>query len=638
MTNSPTTGTAARDRDADGGTGVMGAPTNPAAPGSTEATALGNDGATALGDGGATALGDDSATADLAAAGLAPTPSGPERRSVTAAGARRGGVPTVIAVLLAIAAGGGLLVSFPLANLWWLAPFAVAAITVAVHRRTFWGGFRLAGLTGLLFFVPLIQWTHIVGGTGPWLILATAEAAFVALTGALAAYASPLIDRRRWMWPIATGLLWLGQEALRDRVPFGGFPWGRLAFSQGDSPALRYAAVGGAPLVTFAVALCGGMLALSAWRIVEARRIGRADPSGPTEAIRRRTVATVGIAVAGLAVVPLGFAVPLHAPDGRPVQVAIVQGNVPRLGLEFNAQRRAVLDNHVRATLALAAQVAAGRAPRPDIVIWPENSSDIDPLVADDPGNADAATEITDAANTIGAPILVGAVLEGPGTNDRNASIVWLPGPTGGPQSGPHGTYVKQHPVPFAEYIPLRSVARLVSKKVDLVTHDFVAGKTHGILNLGGVTVGDAICFEVAYDNIVRDTVTGGAQLLTVQTNNADFDRAEASQQMAMVRLRAVEHGRDALMVSTVGISGFVDASGGLHNATGFNVAATELRQLRLGQHRTLATELGPIPEFIGGGLALAFLLGAVWTRRAHRPGAGRAATAPTTEHGVTTA
>jgi apolipoprotein N-acyltransferase len=624
VTNSSTTGTAARDRDAHG-TDVVAATTAPAAADSAAPTGPGDDGA----------------TADPCAAGQAATPTGPERGSASAASASPRGVPTVLAVLLAIAAGGGLLVSFPLANLWWLAPFAVAAITVAVHRRTFWGGFRLASLTGLLFFVPLIQWTHIVGGTGPWLILATAEAVFIALTGALAAYASPLIDRRRWMWPIATAALWLGQEALRDRVPFGGFPWGRLAFSQGDSPALRFAALGGAPLVTFAVALCSGMLALAAWRVVEARRFGRpgiAVPSSQAETIPRRTVATVGIAIAGLAVVPLGFAVPLHAPDGRPVQVAIVQGNVPRLGLEFNAQRRAVLDNHVRATLALAAQVAAGRVPKPDIVIWPENSSDIDPLVADDPGNADAATEITDAANTIGAPILVGAVLEGPGTNDRNASIVWLPGPNGGPQTGPHGTYVKQHPVPFAEYIPLRGTARLVSKKVDLVTHDFVAGTTHGILDLGGVSVGDAICFEVAYDNIVRDTVTGGAQLLAVQTNNADFDRAEASQQLAMVRLRAVEHGRDALMVSTVGISGFVDASGGVHNATGFNVPATELRQLRLGEHRTLATELGPTPEFIGGGLALAFLLGAVWTRRARRPGARRAAIAPTTGHGVTSA
>jgi hypothetical protein len=304
VTNSSTTGTAARDRDADGGTGAVAVPAAPAAPGSADST--GPD--------------DDGATADPVAGGPAATPTGPERESVSATGARPRGVPTVIAVLLAIAAGGGLLVSFPLANLWWFAPFAVAAITVAVHRRTFWGGFRLAGLTGLLFFVPLIQWTHIVGGTGPWLILATAEAIFVALTGALAAYASPLIDRRRWMWPIATGVLWVGQEALRDRVPFGGFPWGRLAFSQGDSPALRFAALGGAPLVTFAVALCGGMLALSAWRVVEARRlsrIGEADRSGHAETIRQRTVATAGIAIAGLAVLPLGFAVPLHAPSAE---------------------------------------------------------------------------------------------------------------------------------------------------------------------------------------------------------------------------------------------------------------------------------------------------------------------------------
>lgn len=602
MTNSSTTGTAAPGRDADHGVGAA----------------------------------DATAAADIAADPATREPVGPVGDVMSAAASRPRGLPTVPALLLALVAGVGLLVSFPLANLWWLAPIAIAAITVAVHRRTFWGGFRLAGLAGVVFFVPLIQWTHIVGGTAPWLILAVAEAAFVALTGALAAYASPLIDRRRWMWPLATAVLWVGQEALRDRVPFGGFPWGRLAFSQADSPALRFAALGGAPLVSFAVALCAGMLALAAWRIVEVRRFGRR--AAEVTSTRRSTVATIGIAIVGLAVVPLGFAVPLHAPDGRAVQVAIVQGNVPRLGLEFNAQRRAVLDNHVRATLALAAQVTAGRAPKPDIVIWPENSSDIDPLVADDPGNADAAAEITDAANTIGAPILVGAVLEGPGTNDRNAAIVWLPGPTGGPQSGPHGTYVKQHPVPFAEYIPLRNVARLVSKKVDLVTHDFVAGTTHGILNLGGVTIGDAICFEVAYDNIVRDTVTGGAELLTVQTNNADFDRAEASQQLAMVRLRAVEHGRDALMVSTVGISAFIDTSGGVHNATGFNVAATELRELRLGEHRTLATELGPIPEFIGGGLALAFLLGAVWTRRADRTGTRPAATAPTTGHGVTTA
>ncbi|HKE63450.1 MAG TPA: apolipoprotein N-acyltransferase [Micromonosporaceae bacterium] len=549
-------------------------------------------------------------------------------------------LPIIAGLAAAIAGGGALLASFPTVNAWWLAPIGVALIAISVHRRTLWAGLGLGGIAGLVFFVPLLHWTHIVGGIAPWLILAVAEAVYVALTGAAAAYGSPLIDRHRWLWPVAAAVLWVGQEAARDRVPFGGFPWGRLAFSQADSPALRYAALGGAPLVTFAVALSGGLVALAMWHVVDARRESRATAGAASVPVGMRSVrtriTTVGALVLGAAaIVPLGFAVPLHAPAGRPVQVAIVQGNVPRLGLEFNAQRRAVLDNHVQATLALAADVAAGRKPKPDIVIWPENSSDIDPLVADDPGNADAAAEITQAANAIGAPILVGTVLEGPGDNDRNAAIVWLPGASGGPQSGPTGRYVKQHPVPFAEYMPMRSLARMVSSRADLVVHDFLAGHEPGVLDLGGVTIGDAICFEVAYDNIVRDTVTRGAELLTVQTNNADFDAAEASQQLAMVRLRAVEHGRDSMMVSTVGISGFVDASGGVHNATGFNVAATELRQLHLGDQRTLATELGPIPEFVASGLAVVFLLGSVWVRQSIRRRTGQT---PTSQPKVTAA
>ena len=82
----------------------------------------------------------------------------------------------------------------------------------------------------------------------------------------------------------------------------------------------------------------------------------------------------------------------LENPD-LTVTVAAVQGNVPRLGLDFNAQRRAVLDNHVEQTLRLADEVHAGRAQQPQFVIWPENSSDIDPLA-----NADARERIQSAA------------------------------------------------------------------------------------------------------------------------------------------------------------------------------------------------------------------------------------------------
>jgi apolipoprotein N-acyltransferase len=294
-------------------------------------------------------------------------------------------------------------------------------------------------------------------------------------------------------------------------------------------------------------------------------------------------------------------------PGGTTRTVAIVQGNVPRLGLDFNAQRRAVLDNHVQATIQLAARVSLGKAPQPDLVVWPENASDIDPLQ-----NADAAEEIAAAAADIKAPILVGAVLRTDNPADiKNAGILWQPGT--GPDLSQE--YVKRHPVPFAEYMPLRSVARLVSDKVDLVKN-MLKGDHPGVIKTGPLTLGDVICFEVAYDGIVRDTVTGGAQILAVQTNNATFNRAEALQQMAMVRLRAVEHGREALMVSTVGVSGFVGTAGDLHGATGFNTAAVVVRDMRLGGPRTLATRLGQWPEFAAVVLAIAVLVGALPLRR----------------------
>jgi len=489
--------------------------------------------------------------------------------------------------LAAILSGLIMLAAFPPYGLWWAAPIGVAVLAVTVHGRRLRGGFGLGSLAGFACFAPLLSWTNLHTGMVPWLLLSGLEALYVGLLGAAAAWASPLVERWRWTLAPLTGLLWTAQEALRDRTPFGGFPWGRLAFAQDGSPLLRFAAAGGAPLVTFAVALAGGLLAV------------------PILVRNRRSL----LAAAALAaLVGLAFLVPLSAPAGRPVTVAIVQGSVPRLGLDFNAQRRAVLDNHVRATIELAQKVGRHEIDPPDLVIWPENSSDIDPTV-----NPDATDAINDAAQAIGAPILVGAVLDGPGDGVQNTALVWQP------NGDISGRYVKRHPVPFGEYIPLRSLARQVSDKVDLVSTDFTAGHSPGVLTVGPATIGDVICFEVAYDGLVRDTVTGGGQLIVVQTNNATFNRAEAGQQLAMVRLRAVEHGRDALMASTVGISGFADASGGVHGATSFDAPAVVVRELHLTDRRTLATRLGSIPETVLVAVALAALVGAAVMRRQER-------------------
>lgn len=509
-------------------------------------------------------------------------------------------LPLPVAVAAALLAGLAMLAAFPPYDVWWLAPVGVALLGAAAHRRRLRTGAGLGMLAGLVFFLPLLSWTNLHLSNTPWLLLSVFESGYLALLGLATSSISGLVDRFRWAWPLMTGALWVAQEALRGRVPFGGFPWGRLAFSQADSPLLGLAAWGGTPLVTFAVAVAGGLLLAGLWR-----------PWRRRAAWMRAAACLAGAVVVALSgsVVPLGV-----AGSTGTATVAIVQGNVPRLGLDFNAQRRAVLNNHVTATMQLADQVAAGAVRQPDLVVWPENSSDIDPL-----RDPEAAAWISAAADAVKAPILVGAVLAGPGERQvRNVGLLWYPGV--GPDR--EQMYVKRHPVPFAEYVPMRNIARLISKEVDRVPNDFVPGSKPGVVRVDGLVVGDVICFEVAYDGVVRDTIVGGAQLLAVQTNNATFNEAEARQQLAMVRLRAVEHGRTALMASTVGVSGFVGPDGRVSGETGFFTSELVVQQVRLGEGRTLATRLGVWPETVLSLAAVGVLVGAaVLGRRTRRVG-----------------
>jgi apolipoprotein N-acyltransferase len=482
-------------------------------------------------------------------------------------------------------------------------------LALATRAQRIRRGAWLGALHGAAFFIPLLHWTGLHVGPGPWLLLAGVQTVFLAILGAAAAGSSRFVAAVPWSAPVVTAVLWVGQEALRSRLPFGGFPWGRIAFAQDDSPLLRLASLGGAPLVTFAVALAGGLLAAAAVRPWRAARL-------------RQSLRAVALIASAVVVCGLGLVVPITQPGGNKVTVAVIQGNVPRLGLDFNAQRRQVLENHVETTRALARRVAAGREPQPDLVIWPENSSDIDPLV-----NSDAGELISTAAAEIDAPILVGAVLEGPGRFVTNAAIVW------DPRDGAGDRYAKRHPVPFAEYVPMRGVARAVTDKVDLVRRDFKGGDEVGALRVGPAEVGDVICFEVAYDALVRDTVTAGAELIVVQTNNATFDKsAESAQQLAMVRLRAVEHGRAAIMSSTSGVSATVTADGEVLDESGLFTRATFVRALRLGEHRTLATTVGGAPELVLSLAGLVPLVAGVWLRRRARGHADGPATVEPSE------
>jgi apolipoprotein N-acyltransferase len=509
--------------------------------------------------------------------------------------------------LLAAAGGGVLFVAFPGWDLSALAVLGPAALSLATRGVRFRTGLWLGLVHGLAFFVPLLSWTGTYVGSFPWLALSVTEALYVALLGGALA-----LTARLRAWPLWAAALWVADEALRGRWPFGGFPWGRLGFSQAEGPFTGLAAYGGVPLVSFAVALTGTLLAAAGLALVRAWR-------DSTAADRRAgSLRVAALAVVGALLVPVVgtlAALPLvggSLTEGGPTRtVAVIQGNVPRAGLDFNEQRRAVLDNHVSRTRELAAQVAAGDAAQPDLVIWPENSSDIDPYL-----NADAAAAIDRAAQAIGVPILVGAVVSGPGRFVSNTAIVW------DPVTGPGQTYTKRHPVPMAEYVPYRSFFRFFSEKVDLVRADFAAGDRVGTLDMAGTTLGDVICFEVAYDGLVQDVVDGGASMIVVQTNNATFGFTDESpQQLAMSRLRAVEFGRSVVVASTSGISAVIAPDGSVVRQSDLFVPATFVESIAQRDQMTVAARVGVWPEValtaLGVGAVLAVVVAGVRRRRA---------------------
>ena len=507
--------------------------------------------------------------------------------------------------VLGLAAGSGFLTeaAFPDRG-WWAAGFAGMALLFLALRRDSarWNAF-VGFVWGVAFFAPHLTWADYAAGRVPWLAFTVFEALYIALFGAAWTWArrGAAIWRGPGLQATAFVVLWVGVEELRSTAPFGGFPWGRLAFSQADSPLVRLAWLGGAPLVSAAVAGVGVLLAIG---LLAARRLRIG-----------RVIVTVGLAAV---IVLAGLLVPLdtQAEAGR-LRVGAVQGNVPVPGADAFSQQREVLNLHAKGTYALLDRIEPGEL---DVVLWPENGTDVDPQV-----DASAAAQIDAAARAVGAPMLVGTIEYPPSGGRYNTAVLWVPG------EGVAAKYVKQHPAPFGEYVPLRDLLRPLSPAVDLVRNDMIAGTKVGVVPLESarlnrtVLLGDVICFEVAYDPLVRNAVRAGAELVVVQTNNASFGfTAESTQQLAMSRLRAIEHGRATVQISTVGVSAIIAPNGAVSQRTDLFTPAQLVAALPLRTSTTPATSIGDWLAWAVDALALvivaAGMVGATRIRRDARP------------------
>jgi apolipoprotein N-acyltransferase len=495
--------------------------------------------------------------------------------------------PLVWRVVAAPAAGLVLWLSFPPRSLWWLAPLAFALFAATIHGRRARAGFGYGLLFGFAFLLSELFWLQDFLGTdfgpAPWLGLSAACAVMIAVPAAGMAVVSRLPGGPVWM-----AMLYVAGEGLRGRFPFGGFPWGRVAFGQPEGLFLPLAALGGAPLITFAVVLTG--CAITALFLRGTRRAFALMAAVPL--------------LAGTAMLPL---VNRDTSVGS-VTIGIVQGNGPEglggLGAGSGEEMRR---NHLQRAEQLAQDVRAGRVPRPDVVVMPETFTEL----AVDPATD---RQISQVVADLGVPTLIGGRIRRPDGAAQNVMIVW------DPRTGPGQQYSKQKLVPFGEFVPLRSVARMFTPFVD-DQRDMVPGTQPPVLTAAGVPLGVAICFEVSYDDVLTDATRDGAQVLTVPTNNAWFGRTEMSyQQMAMSRVRAVEHDRAVIISATTGVSAVVQPDGSVTRQTELYTGDTLVATVPERTTVTLATRIGAWPEgaMVAGGLAALLWAIGLRIRRRH--------------------
>jgi apolipoprotein N-acyltransferase len=457
----------------------------------------------------------------------------------------------------------GVLIVAPLAGLVWLWRTARP---------------RQAALYGFAFGVGcygiVLEWVRYFGVVALVPFVA-AMAGCVALVGFVVA----LLARRGVASPWLTAAVWVVVEAIRGRVPLGGFSWadtGVALHNLGVARAL--ASFGGVPLVSF-VCVALAAFAVDAAVALRARR---------TRPLTLALAGLAGLVTVSLVAVPLRFEPRVTSR----LRVAMLQGDDRQLTL--SAQQRQRLTG---AHLALAGRLRGHY----DLIVFPEGALDTDPQL--DPTLRGKLSAI---ARRHGSSVLVNARTPATEQADYNSNILYEP------DGRYQATYDKQHLVPFGEYVPWRGTLGFISE-LRQIPYDFKAGHHNVIFHVAGKPIGTVICFESSFGPLVRSVVRDGAQAIVVSTNNRSYRRSGNSEQhLANSQMRAAETARPVLQASLSGISGVIDADGNVHQTTGLFERAIV--------STTIATTIGETPYVRFGdwivlvsvaGLVIAVVLGA---------------------------
>lgn len=509
---------------------------------------------------------------------------------------RAGGSAVPGWALAPVAGVGGLLASTAYApfDLWPAAFLGVAALAWCVSRSRRLGTSVLLALAfGLVHMATSLIWQTSI------MVLSYAGLTLVTTLPYAVIGACLHLTRTLRAAPLWGAGAWSLGEALIAHVPFDGFGWMRLGYTQLGSWLAGLYPLVGAVGVTFVVALLGHLLA------------DVARPPRP----RRLLALLAALGVTAAVGVPLAAWTP-GATAGH-ADIGWVQGGAPGGGVYGLGPARTITRNSHDETVRLAQRVRAGELPPPSFVAWPENSTDMDPRT-----DAPTSALVEGAVRAAGVPILVGSIFEDAARDERQTVAVWWDA------DGPETVYAKRNLVPFGEWIPLRDFFLPLVPQLAYVGAQSIPGTSPGAFDVttpDGRTlgVGLAICYEVIYPGTLYEAAAPGPRAMIVQSSNAMYQGTiQIAQQFAITRVRAAEMRREILVVTTSGISGHIGTRGEVLRTVPSSVAASGVEQIALADHATPIMTLGPGIEIATVALgAIGALLGLANRVRSGRGG-----------------
>jgi apolipoprotein N-acyltransferase len=460
------------------------------------------------------------------------------------------------------------------------------------HARAF----RLGLLCGGVYFAGTLYWlveTMTTFGGLPTPIAAFAAFVLVAylalFPGIFAAVTSCLVARLGTGAVLLAPFAWVATELGRQYV-WDGFPWELLGYSQVTVlPVAQLASVLGVYGLSALVALVS---AAAAYVLVGSSR---------------RRWAALGVAVVLVAASAAWGQWRLTRSDllqgGRPVRVAVLQGNIAQEDKWNPALRDVITDRYITMTRQALARGAT-------FILWPESST---PFYFEHDLVRGAA--IRRLAREGGATLLIGSdqvepmkAVEGrTAPADRYYNAAFLVRPDG--QVG--AVYRKMHLVPFGEYVPAKRLLFFVGPIVEAVS-DFSAGTDAVLLPVGDHLASTAICYEVIYGSLIRRFVRAGSELLTTITNDAWYGESSAAyQHWDQAAMRAIEGGRFLARAANTGISGFVDPYGRVLEKSALFEEALLVQDLRFITATTIYGRIGDLVAWLSLLLTAAALLAA---------------------------